>query len=92
MLTPLQHQILVLVMAGLTNREIALRLGLSAGNVGTQIGRIVHRLGLSRRSEIRPPVSGSGPARGLSTGMSGHSPSLAAGGWRPMLDGGRWTD
>jgi DNA-binding CsgD family transcriptional regulator len=58
MLTPLQDQILVLVLAGLTNREIALRLETTPGNIGTQIGRIVFRLGLTRRSEIRAGLSG----------------------------------
>ena len=51
-LTPLQQEILVLVRVGLTNRQIAARLGVTPGAVGTQVGLIVERLGLSRRSEI----------------------------------------
>ena len=51
-LTPLQREIVGLIVNGLTNREIAARLGTTPGQVGTQVGRIVQRLGLSRRSEI----------------------------------------
>lgn len=92
MLTPLQNQILVLVLAGLTNREIALRLDTTPGSVGTQIGRIVMRFGLTRRSEIRAIANGSGHPSGLRTTIPGHTPALPDGAWRTMLDGGRWTD
>lgn len=51
-LTPLQRDIAVLVMDGLTNQEIANQLGMTAGGVGTQIGRIVQKLGLTRRAEL----------------------------------------
>lgn len=51
-LTPLQREILVLVGVGLTNREIAARLGTTPGWVGTQVGRIVQRLGLTCRAEV----------------------------------------
>jgi len=51
-LTPLQRAILVLVRVGLTNRQIAARLGVTPGEVGTQVGLIVRRLGLTRRREI----------------------------------------
>jgi len=51
-LTPLQREILVLVRGGLTNRQIAARLGVTPGEVGTQVGLIVRRLGLTRRREI----------------------------------------
>jgi DNA-binding NarL/FixJ family response regulator len=51
-LTPNQREIALLVEAGLTNREIAARLGTTAGWVGTQIGRIVQRLGLTCRADI----------------------------------------
>ena len=51
-LTPLQREILVLVMNGLTNREIADRLGMTAGGIGTQVGRIVQKLGLTQRAEL----------------------------------------
>jgi len=52
MLTPLHRDILTLVKAGLTNRKIAARLGVTPGTVGTQVWWIVQRLGLMRRSEI----------------------------------------
>jgi DNA-binding CsgD family transcriptional regulator len=51
-LTPLQREILILVANGLTNREIATRLGITPGRVGLQIGRALHKLGLARRAEI----------------------------------------
>jgi DNA-binding CsgD family transcriptional regulator len=51
-LTPLQREIVFLVMDGLTNREIADRLVLTPGQVGMQIGRIVHKLGLTSRSAL----------------------------------------
>jgi DNA-binding CsgD family transcriptional regulator len=51
-LTPLQCEILVLVMNGLTNREIGDRLGGTPGMVGTQIGRILRQLGLTHRAEL----------------------------------------
>ena len=51
-LTPLQREVLVLVGSGLTNREIAARLSATPGWVGTQVGRIVQRLGLTCRAEL----------------------------------------
>ena len=51
-LTPHQRQIALLVEEGLTNREIAARLGTTPGWVGTQVGRIVQRLGLTRRADV----------------------------------------
>src|SRR5688500_20315163 len=51
-LTPLQQDIAILVMNGLTNREIADRLGLTPGLVGVQIGRILQRLALPSRAEL----------------------------------------
>ena len=51
-LTPLQREIVGLVMAGPTNREIAAQLGTTPGWVGTQVGRIVQRLGLTCRADI----------------------------------------
>jgi len=56
-LTPLQREVLMLVGCGLTNREIASRLGTTPGWVGTQVGRIVLRLGLSCRADIAALVS-----------------------------------
>jgi len=51
-LTPLQRDILVLVVNGLTNREIADRLGLTPGLVGTHIGRIMCKLGVTSRAAL----------------------------------------
>ncbi|HZO32433.1 MAG TPA: helix-turn-helix transcriptional regulator [Chloroflexota bacterium] len=51
-LTPLQRDILVLVVNGLTNREIADRLGLTPGLVGTHIGRIIRKLAVTSRAEL----------------------------------------
>jgi DNA-binding CsgD family transcriptional regulator len=51
-LTPLQHDVLVLLLNGLTNWEIATRLDLTPGRIGIQVGRIVQRLGLTRRADI----------------------------------------
>lgn len=51
-LTPHQQEIALLVGEGLTNREIAARLGITPGGVGVQIGRILRRLGLARRADI----------------------------------------
>ena len=51
-LSPLQRDILVLVVNGLTNREIADRLGLSPGLIGTHIGRITRQLGVTSRGEL----------------------------------------
>src|SRR5687767_10268289 len=46
-LTPLQREIVALVMNGLTNREIAVRLRTTPGAVAVQIGRALHKLGLA---------------------------------------------
>ena len=60
-LTPLQREIVVLVANGYTNARIAERLGMTAGGVAVQVGRIVQRLGLTTRAEIALWVK----ARGL---------------------------
>jgi DNA-binding CsgD family transcriptional regulator len=51
-LTPLQRDVLVLLVDGLANWEIATRLDVTPGRIGTQVGRIVQRLGLTRRVDI----------------------------------------
>ena len=51
-LKPHQREIALLVGHGLTNAQIAARLGTTPGWVGMQIGRIVQRLGLTRRADI----------------------------------------
>jgi DNA-binding CsgD family transcriptional regulator len=51
-LTPFQNDVLILLASGLTNREIATRLELTPGRIGTQVGRIVQLLGLTRRADV----------------------------------------
>ena len=51
-LTPLQRDVLILLVDGLTNREIATRLDLTPGRIGTQVGGIVRLFGLTRRADI----------------------------------------
>jgi DNA-binding CsgD family transcriptional regulator len=51
-LTPLQRDVLIHLVDGLTNWEIATRLDLTPGRIGTQVGRIVQLLGLTRRADI----------------------------------------
>ena len=49
-LTPREHEILDLLTAGLTNRELAQRLVLSARTVETHVARITGKLGVSSRA------------------------------------------
>jgi DNA-binding NarL/FixJ family response regulator len=42
----------LLIADGWTNAEIAERLGMTSGGVGTQVGRIIERLGLACRADI----------------------------------------
>jgi DNA-binding NarL/FixJ family response regulator len=51
-LTPRQYEIAQFVAAGLTNREIAARLGLAPGTVSAHIGNILWCLRLTRRRQI----------------------------------------
>jgi DNA-binding CsgD family transcriptional regulator len=51
-LTPLQREILLLVVHGYTNARIAEQLGMTPGGVAVQVARIVERLGLGTRGEI----------------------------------------
>ncbi len=51
-LTPLQHEIALLVVNGHTNARIAERLGMTPGGVAVQVARIVEHLGLGTRGEI----------------------------------------
>lgn len=50
-LTPLERDILKLVVQGLTNREIAPHVNMSEKTVKNYISSILHKLGLSRRTE-----------------------------------------
>jgi len=49
-LTPRQHEVLELVSAGLTNRQIARRLTVSEGTVGKHVENILARLGVDSRT------------------------------------------
>ncbi len=53
-LTPIQREILLLVVHGYTNARIGEQLGMTPGNVAVQVARIVERLGLGSRGEITP--------------------------------------
>jgi DNA-binding CsgD family transcriptional regulator len=57
-LTALQREIIRLIVAGRTNAQIADRLGMTPGGVGTQVGRLVERLGLTCRADIPPWATG----------------------------------
>ena len=50
-LTPLEHQILGHLVEGLTNREIAREVNVSEKTVKNYISSILHKLGVSRRTE-----------------------------------------
>ena len=64
-LTPREHEVAVLVGAGLTNQQIASRLGISVRTVHGHMEKILRRLGFSSRAQVaawiarRPDV---GPA------------------------------
>jgi DNA-binding NarL/FixJ family response regulator len=51
-LTRREHEVALLVARGLTNRQIALRLGLSGRTADTHVCRILHKLGLRFRAEV----------------------------------------
>lgn len=50
-LTPRQWEVLALVREGLTNEEIALRLGISGDGVKFHVSEILGKLGVSSRNE-----------------------------------------
>jgi DNA-binding CsgD family transcriptional regulator/tetratricopeptide (TPR) repeat protein len=50
-LTAREHEVLTLVAAGLTNREIAGKLFISEHTVGVHVSRILAKLGVARRTE-----------------------------------------
>ena len=51
-LTPHEQQIVVLVAQGLTNKEIAQRLGSSPFTVRNQVKVIIRKLGLKNRIQV----------------------------------------
>ena len=57
-LSRLQQEIVRLIVVGRTNAQIADQLRMTPGGVGTQVARIVERLGLTRRADIAPWATG----------------------------------
>ncbi|ANZ42019.1 hypothetical protein BBK82_44910 [Lentzea guizhouensis] len=51
-LTARQQQVAELVVEGLTNPEIAVRLGISTGTVRSHVTQMLTRLGLSSRTQL----------------------------------------
>jgi DNA-binding NarL/FixJ family response regulator len=50
-LTPREHEVLYLLALGLTNREIASKLAVSAGTVKIHVEHIIAKLGVSDRTQ-----------------------------------------
>lgn len=70
-LTPKQYEIACMVKDGLTNKEIAAKLGISDQTVKNHLWDIFGRLGINNRTELAVMVmsaSGSRPVRRLGTG------------------------
>jgi FixJ family two-component response regulator len=58
-LTQREEEVLAQLVAGLTNREIAQELGISARTVETHRGRVMHKMGCRRLADlVRKVVSG----------------------------------
>lgn len=51
-LTPREHEVALLVAAGLSNRRIAEKLSISQNTAATHVGRILRKLGLRSRAQI----------------------------------------
>lgn len=52
--TPREHEVLLLVASGASNREVAARLHLSTRTVETHVARLLHKTGAVTRSELAP--------------------------------------
>jgi len=78
-LTPVQRDILVLVVNGLTNWQIADRLGLRPGLIGTHIGRITRALGVTSRAELAAIGTGGEPRTTSSSTCSNRSDQPSTG-------------
>lgn len=73
-LTPRQWQVLRLVREGMSNEQIALRLGISIDGVKFHVSEILGKLGVSSRNEA---------ARWLTEGEQAAGPTASLrGGWR----------
>ena len=57
-LTPAERDVADLVARGLTNPEIAVRLGVSAGTVKDHVSSALRKLGVRTRVELAAAVSG----------------------------------
>ncbi len=57
-LTPAERNVADLVARGLTNPEIAARLGVSAGTVKGHVSSVLRKLGVRTRAELAAAVSG----------------------------------
>ena len=57
-LTPAERDVADLVARGLTNPEIAARLGVSAGTVKGHVSSVLRKLGARTRAELAAAVSG----------------------------------
>jgi DNA-binding NarL/FixJ family response regulator len=51
-LTPREREVMALVAQGLTNRQIAVEMGIAERTADTHISRILHKLGVSSRLEV----------------------------------------
>jgi len=51
-LTPREHEVAALVARGLTNRQIAVRLGIARRTVDAHVSTILHKLGLTARDQL----------------------------------------
>lgn len=51
-LNPVECEIVALVARGLSNREIAARLGKAEGTVKNRLSQVYHKLGITRRVRL----------------------------------------
>ena len=77
-LAPREQEVVHWVAQGLTNREIADQLGLSANTVKNYLFRIFDKLGISNRVELILYVATqTAPQRSIGSGVAVYSPSVA---------------
>jgi hypothetical protein len=69
-----------LVAAGLTNRRIAARLGVSERTVDTRVARVLAKLGAASRAQVAGRLGGAGPpAPRVLPGPTAASPEVPTG-------------